>query len=193
MTATVSTSDAGLETSYRQRLRVRPPGYRSQREREMVDVMIELSGPNRRRPTVADALDVAAIAARQWFRVLFLPRRGEGRTAAAALAVILPMLLAYPIGRAASVLLFRASAAERGFGGPVLPHPSWPVWLCWALAIGCVLLGRAGLARFPTENFFARHTPRPPSWRACHTRFPSAGFLVTQAAYASNRPSPLAA
>jgi len=148
---TVMTSSAGLETSYRRLLSVLPPGYRTQREREMVDVMIELSGPNRRRPTVADTLDVAAIAARQWFRVLFLPRRGEGRTAAAALAVILPLLLAYPVGRAASHLVFPAPAAVRGFGLPDSPlqHPAWPVWLCWALAIGCVLLGRAKLARFP--------------------------------------------
>lgn len=151
MTATIGTSSAALETSCRRLLRVLPRGYRTQREREMVDVMIGLSGPNRRRPTIADALDVAAIAARQWFRVLFLPRRGEGRTAAAALAVILPLLLAYPVGRAASRLVFPASATVRGIGLPDSPyqHPAWPVWLCWALAIGCVLLGRAGLARFP--------------------------------------------
>jgi hypothetical protein len=164
-----------LERSYRRLLRALPPGYRAQREREMVDVMLELSPPDRRRPGLADVFDVAAIAASQWFRALFLPRRGEGRTAAAALAVILPVLLAYPIGAVGrgsvyivqdvagidhyfrthgddggmGLLAYMQQVAFQGLPFTAMMGGDWLAWACWAVAIGCLLAGRGRLARFP--------------------------------------------
>ena len=156
MTATAATSaGVGLERSYRRLLRALPPAYRRDREREMVDVMLELSPPDRRRPRVADGFDVAVIAARQWFRLLFFPRRGEGRTAASTLAVLLPMVLIYPV----NVVTYRfvvTSTVEGALSPRLLLQISgvgvladWLSWLFWAGAIACLLIGKSGLARFP--------------------------------------------
>jgi len=151
MSATATSIGVDLERSYRRLLRTLPPSYRRDREREMVDVMLELSPPDRSRPRVADAFDVAAIAARQWFRVLLLPRRGEGRTVAAALAVILPLVLARPIGTLVMQFAWYETmlVSSRRHGYVFQQHHDWPVWALWALAIALLLAGKAGLARFP--------------------------------------------
>ncbi|QTE30350.1 hypothetical protein [Pengzhenrongella sicca] len=164
MTATATGSPGvDLERSYRRLLRALPPAYRRAREREMVDVMLELSPPDRRRPRFADAFDIAAIAVRQWIRVLFLPSRGEVRTAAAGLAVIVPLLLAYPVGQVTYLLmpLVRWLVAPQGqpdyfstrnsfeLRAFLWMHGGWLVWAFWAAAIVCLLIGKSKIARFP--------------------------------------------
>ena len=164
MTASATTSPGiDLERSYRRLLRTLPPAYRRDREREMVDVMLELSPPDRRRPQLADTFDIAAIAVRQWLRVLFLPSRSEARTAVAGLAVIVPLLLAYPVGQVTylSMPLVRWLVAPQGqpyffttrssyeLRAFLLLHGGWAVWALWAVAIIYLVIGKSKFARFP--------------------------------------------
>lgn len=47
-----------LESRYRRLMAAYPPGYRAEREDEMIDTLLERSGPDRTRPTISESWDL---------------------------------------------------------------------------------------------------------------------------------------
>ncbi|MGY1710547.1 WD40 repeat domain-containing protein [Geodermatophilus sp. SYSU D00758] len=100
-----------LERSYRRLLRCYPAHYRRQREEEMLAVLLQRAGSNRRRPGLTEAVDLALGGARvRWRDALTAIRTRPGR--AAAVAVLAMGLL---------VALAPAGPAVPGPGAAVLP------------------------------------------------------------------------
>lgn len=95
---------AELERRYRRLLRAYPAGYRRTYGEEILGTLMDCAEPGRRRPALADVVDLARGAVRQWFR---LPTGWS-----AAVAAVLSALVLGAMGAAAGSWLAGATAAE---------------------------------------------------------------------------------
>lgn len=111
-----------LERRYRRLLRALPAPQRAAREEEMVAVLLQAATPSQSRPTVSEAADLLALAARSRLRCLFIDP-------VARLGVAVAMLLTI----AAAVAAHNVAASRTGneepsaTAGPVLPD-RFPAW-----------------------------------------------------------------
>jgi hypothetical protein len=121
-----------LERRYRRLLRAYPPGYRREREEEIVATFLDAASPGQTRPTTADSADIVVAGLRARLGVLGTGDLGLGlRTAA-------PVALAVAAGMAVLGLL-RDSQATAGHPSPF--RPALFVYAAWLLAaIGRVVL-----------------------------------------------------
>jgi hypothetical protein len=121
-----------LEKRCRRLLRAYPPGYRREREEEIVATFLDAASPGQTRPTTADSADIVVAGLRARLGVLGTGDLGLGlRTAA-------PVALAVAAGMAV-VGLVRDSQSTAGHPSPF--RPALFVYAVWLLAA----VGRAVL------------------------------------------------
>lgn len=109
-----------LERRYRRLLRALPAPQRAAREEEMVAVLLQAAAPSQSRPTVAEAVDLLALAARSRLRCLFIDP-------VARLGVAVAMLLTIGAAVAAHDVAAGRTGTEEPTAGPVLPD-RFPAW-----------------------------------------------------------------
>lgn len=162
MTAGPALGAPVLEQAYRRLISVLPRGYRRTHGAEMLGVFLDAASPGAKEPTARDRIDIARLAARVWWRELFLPDRAERRSALLMLSLALPVAVSYGLGLVGRDLWVGLSNGTRtyhahGLGAAVAHvmqgsgqrHADWASWLAWSVAIVLVLAGRTRWARLP--------------------------------------------
>src|ERR1700712_4004432 len=133
-----------LEQSYRRMLWLFPPGYRSARGRELVDVLMERADPGQHRPSPGEAVALLRFSVRTWTLRTISPSPAVARDAMRILAVVLPMMLLFPAGGAMHI-----AALTGAFGMDSLPFGAdIPAWLLWCLTAVLVVAGPATWPRY---------------------------------------------
>ncbi|RKN50914.1 hypothetical protein [Micromonospora endolithica] len=145
-----------LERRYRRLLRAYPGDYRRERGDEIVGTYLEVAGPDRRRPSPADAADLVRGGLRQRLRAVGAPDLAPG----VRLAALLAFLTATPLAAAWMVLeqhtppaagpLTAAWLAQGQHTPPAVWNAPYVgpflslgvgVWLVWLLAVLPLALG----------------------------------------------------
>lgn len=135
-----------LVRDYRRLLRLFPSTYRRAHEAEMLGHLLDGAAPGQSRPSGAERWDLLRAASREWLLAPFGSTPAQWRASTAILVVVLPVLLAFPIGRSlGSAVLTLADPGVRHL--TLIWAPTGPAWAIWAVAIGLLLAGRARAGR----------------------------------------------
>lgn len=132
-----------LEGRYRRVLRLFPGQYRRDREEEVLGVLLSAASTGQRRPSVGELAALLVQASRVWIRLAVSPDRAANHQAASVLSVLLPLLLLFPVARTA------LSAVTLPWSFLAANHPDQGAWALWGLAAILVVVGPAGLPRWP--------------------------------------------
>ncbi|MBO9568074.1 MAG: hypothetical protein J7503_04545 [Cellulomonas iranensis] len=135
--------DAPVELAerYARWLRLLPPTDRARSADEMLATYLRTVPPGRRRPTVADRLDVARYAARRWWHALGAPADVRPE-ASATVAWLLAAALSYAAVRA---LVLGVAAVREGWALTALA-PLSPSWALWPVVVVALLCGSRRVA-----------------------------------------------
>lgn len=139
-------SPAPRERRYRRILRHLPPGTPADRTEEMVAVLLAAQD-DRRCSAVAETAALAGYVGRTWLRSattrILSPDPAVNRRAAALLTVLLPLVMLFPVTRAATAV------ATLPWSFLMFNRDDLGVWALWAVAALTTVVGPAWLPRWP--------------------------------------------
>ncbi|MFJ4108803.1 hypothetical protein [Oerskovia enterophila] len=128
-----------LVRDYRRLLRCFPFAYRREHEAEMLGDLLDGARPGQSRPSSAERRDLVGAAAREWLNLLLGATPAFRRDAVAALAVVLPVLLAVPATKSVAQAAWMTTYPEvRGHLLAIDPLlVSWGVWFVALVVLLC--------------------------------------------------------
>lgn len=145
--------DARLELAYRRLLLAYPAGYREERGEELLSTLLAAAPPGRRRPTIAEAVDLVYHGIRTRARATRRTLAGPDAADAMALAAVVSLTMAAAVAVAVIVgvsvlgqpVFYRYP--ERGYPAPVRGGVGL-VFATFPAALACIWASRPRIARW---------------------------------------------